>query len=120
MVADLVHESPLGKSDHHCVLNLKYKCYYELSEGKVQRWNFHKGDYAKMRENMSFKCDTVLLEKDLSSPNELLGAFMDKFNEAKEKCIPRINSKANKKAKKHNYLPLDEKTISEIKKKHRC
>ena len=46
---------------------------------------------------MSINCDTVLLEKDLSGPNEILGAFIDKFNEAKEKCIPRINSTANKK-----------------------
>ena len=46
--------------------------------------------------------------------------FMTKFNEAKNKYIPHINTKASKKAKKHNYIPLDTKTIQKIKKKHRC
>ena len=46
--------------------------------------------------------------------------FRTKFNEAKNKYIPHINTKASKKAKKHNYIPLDAKTIQKIKKKHRC
>ena len=35
---------------------------------------------------------------------------MTKFNEAKNKYIPHMNTKANNKAKKHNYIPLDAKT----------
>ena len=31
-----------------------------------------------------------------------------------------MNTKANNKAKKHNYIPLDAKTVQKIKKKHRC
>jgi hypothetical protein len=31
-----------------------------------------------------------------------------------------MNTKASNKAKKHNYIPLDAKTIQKIKKKHRC
>jgi hypothetical protein len=30
-----------------------------------------------------------------------------------------MNTKANNKAKKHNYIPLDAKTIQKIKKNHR-
>jgi hypothetical protein len=45
---------------------------------------------------------------------------MTKFNGAKNKYIPHMNTKANNKAKKHNYIPLDAKTIQKIKKKHRC
>jgi hypothetical protein len=44
---------------------------------------------------------------------------MTKFNEAKNKYIPHMNTKANNKAKKHNYIPLDAKTVQKIKKKHR-
>jgi hypothetical protein len=45
---------------------------------------------------------------------------MTKFNEAKNKYIPHMNTKASNKAKKHNYIPLDAKTVQKIKKKHRC
>jgi hypothetical protein len=38
---------------------------------------------------------------------------------AKQKNIPKINSKKVSKAKKHNYLLLDEKTLKKIRKKHR-
>ena len=31
-----------------------------------------------------------------------------------------MNTKASNKANKHNYIPLDTKTIQKIKKKHRC
>jgi uncharacterized membrane-anchored protein YitT (DUF2179 family) len=40
--------------------------------------------------------------------------FMTKFNEAKNKYIPHMNTKANNKAKKHNYIPLDAKTVQKI------
>ena len=43
---------------------------------------------------------------------------MEKFNKAKSECIPKIISKIYNKAKMHNYIPLDEKTITKIKKKH--
>jgi hypothetical protein len=46
--------------------------------------------------------------------------FMTKFNEAKNKYIPHMISQAIKKAKKHNYIPMDAKPIQKIKKKHRC
>jgi hypothetical protein len=46
--------------------------------------------------------------------------FMTKFNEAKNKYIPHMNTKTSNKANKHNYIPLDAKTIQKIKKKLRC
>ena len=42
------------------------------------------------------------------------------LNEAKNNYVPRTNSKAKSKAKKHKFIPLDDKTIKKIKKKHRC
>ena len=46
--------------------------------------------------------------------------FLHIYESAKKKYIPLVNTKACKKAKKHNYLPLDKKTVEKIKKKHRC
>ena len=64
-------------------------------------------------------CDWETLLKD-KSPDRKFDIFLEKINIAKEKCIPQTNSRAGKKAKKHNYIPIDEKTIKKIKKKRRC
>jgi hypothetical protein len=70
-----------------------------------------------MAEEMNYDWETLLKDK---SPDRKLYIFLEKFNIAKEKCIPQTNSRAGKKAKKHNDIPLDEKTIKKIKKKRRC
>jgi cell division protein FtsI/penicillin-binding protein 2 len=72
-----------------------------------------------MAEEMNYDWETLLKDK---SPDKKFDIFLEKFNIAKEKCIPQTNSRAGKKAKKHKYIPvpLDEKTIKKIKKKRRC
>lgn len=116
MVDRIVHESPLGRSDH-CALPFKFNCYYEIKANAMQRWNFYKGDYTEMAKKMDFDWKITLSEKDPDTSFEL---FLKAFERAKEKCIPKCSSKAGTKAKKHNYLTLDERTIQEIKHKHRC
>ena len=54
------------------------------------------------------------------STSQQLEIFMNIINGAKNKYVPRTNSKAKSKAKKHKCIPLDDKTIKQIKKKHRC
>jgi endonuclease/exonuclease/phosphatase family metal-dependent hydrolase len=51
MVDRIVHESPLGRSDH-CALLFKFNCYYEIKGNAIQRWNFYKGDYTEMAKKM--------------------------------------------------------------------
>jgi hypothetical protein len=116
MVDRIVHESPLEHSDH-CGLLFKFNCYYEIKGNAIQRWNFYKGDYTEMAKKMDFDWKTTQSEKDPDTSFEL---FLKAFERAKEKCIPKCSSKAGTKARKHNYLPLDERTIQEIKHKHRC
>jgi hypothetical protein len=70
-----------------------------------------------MAEEMNYDWETLLKDK---SPNKKFDIFLEKFNIAKEKCIPQTNSRAGKKANKHNYIPLDEKTIKKIMKKRHC
>ena len=48
MIDELVHESPIGKSDHS-VLTLKYKCYAEIAEGRMTKYYYGKGDYESFR-----------------------------------------------------------------------
>ena len=63
---------------------------------------------------MNIDWDNILVDEN---PNKLFDIFLDKFNLAKQKNIPKINSKKVSKAKNHNYLPLDEKTVKKIRKK---
>ena len=48
MIDELVHESPIGKSDHS-VLTMKYKCYAEIAEGRRTKYYYDKGDYQGLR-----------------------------------------------------------------------
>ena len=50
----------------------------------------------------------------MANMKNLLDIFMTKFNEANNKYIPHMNTKASNKAKKHNYIPLDAKTVQKI------
>ena len=116
MIESICHESPLGHSDH-CVLKFKFKCYQDRSQEQTQRWNYYKGDYVNMQKELDIDWDNLF---EGLKPNQMIDLFLSKYNEARQKHIPIINSKAGVKAKKHNYLPLDDKTVAKIKKKHRC
>jgi hypothetical protein len=116
MIDEIIYSSPLGSSDH-CGLEFVFKCYYELKENKSERWNYFKGDYDNMKNELNQDWDNLLNGKSTSQQLEI---FMNIINEAKNKYVPRTNSKAKSKAKKHKCIPLDDKTIKQIKKKHRC
>ena len=111
MVDRIVHESPLGRSDHSSLL-LKFNCYYEIKGNAIQRWNFYKGDYIEMANKMDFDWKTALSEKDPDTSFEL---FLKAFERAKEKCIPKCSSKAGTKAKK-KQLPVNHWTNGQFRK----
>jgi hypothetical protein len=84
----------------------------------LERWTFFKGNYDLMRNEMNIDKDNILVDEN---SNKLFDIFLDKFNLAKQKSIPKINNKKVSKAKKkHNYLPLDGKAVKKIRKKHRA
>jgi hypothetical protein len=105
MIEELNYASPLGNSDRFS-LEFVLKCYCEETSCKTERWNYFKGDYTNM--NTFLQCDWNDILKGPSSMRQ------------NNKYIPHMNTKASNKAKKHNYIPLDAKTIQKIKKKHRC
>jgi hypothetical protein len=116
MIEELNYTSPHGNSDH-CSLEFVLKCYCEEKSCKTERWNYFKVDYTNM--NTFLQCDWTDILKGKNAGQQF-DIFMTKFNEAKNKYIPHMNTKPSNKAKKHNYIPLDAKTIQKIKKKHRC
>ena len=69
-------------------------------------------DWDKILTKLDLDRDKILTD---GNPNKLFNIFVEKFNKTKSECIPKIISKIYNKAKMHKYLPLDEKTIKNIK-----
>ena len=51
MVEEIVHESPLGKSDYSA-LNITLKFYTEVSASKMMKYYYEKGAYENMRNKL--------------------------------------------------------------------
>ena len=107
MIDAIIYSSPLVSSDHYG-LEFVFKYYFELKENKSERWNYFKGDYDNMKNELNQDWDNLLNGKSTSQQLEI---FMNIINEAKNKYVPRTNSKSKYKAKKHKVIPLDDKTI---------
>ena len=104
--------SPLGHSDH-CVITFKFRCYFEQINTSTERWNFSKGYYDLMRNEINIDWDNILVDEN---SNKLFDIFLDKFNLAKQKSIPKINNKKVSTAKK-NVSTLGRKSSKEDQKK---
>jgi hypothetical protein len=85
MVDDTRITSPLGHSDH-CVITFKFRCYFEQINTSTERWNFFKGNYDFMRNEINIDWDNILVDENSN-------IFLDKFNLGKQKSIPKINNK---------------------------
>ena len=112
MIDNLHVKDPHGHSDH-CVMEFQFKCYFEQCNISEDRWNYFKGNYEEMKKKLDLDWDKILTD---SNPNKLFNIFVENFNKAKSECIPKIISNIYNKAKTHTYVPLDEKTITKIKK----
>ena len=51
MLKDLVYWSPLGKSDHS-ILAFNFNCYTLGNSRWQQKYNFNKGDFNSIRDNL--------------------------------------------------------------------
>ena len=77
-------KSPLGHSDH-CVIKLKFKCYYKIEEDSTQRWNYFKGDYQQMNNELDIQWDEILHGL---SPDEMTKKFLEIYETAKKNAFP--------------------------------
>ena len=116
MVQDVHYLSPLGHSDH-CVIQFTFRCYFDPCTNVIRKYNFFKGNYVGMSQRLDCNWETLLQGDDV---NKLTDKFMQLFNQAVNEFVPSTNPQKIIKAKKHNYLPLDDKIVSMIKRKHRC
>ena len=113
MVDSILHESPLGKSDH-CVLIITFICYAELVNTKRMKYYYDKGDYEAMRR----KCNSINWDEVLSGDtiDEQWKGLKDTIKMLEEEFIPhRMVGSCNRHKGK---IPLDEASVRKIKKKH--
>ena len=112
MVDSILHESPLGKSDHS-VLVIKFICYAELVNIKRMKYYYDRGDYEGMRSKCkSINCDEVLSGDTIDEQWESLKAIIKMLE---DEFIPhRMVGSCNRHKGK---IPLDEASVTKIKKK---
>ena len=113
MVENLEYVSPLGTDDHK-VLAFQYNCYCSHSKGTSVHFNYYKGDYESMREELSINWENELGNNDV---NIMLQKFMDMANSATERYIPK--SKPFPRITERT-VPLCKNTVEAIKRKHRA
>ena len=109
-VVNVEYLDPLGSSDH-IVIRFEYRCYFEYEKHNFERLNYYKGDYESMRKELDIDWDSELKDNDAVS---MLNIFMDKFNSAIDKHVP--------KSKNRNIIgntPLSKEAVLSIKRKHR-
>ncbi|KAI8493802.1 hypothetical protein Bbelb_281490 [Branchiostoma belcheri] len=87
MIAEIDARPPLGKSDH-IVMSFTFKCYAERTNTSTNTYQYHKGNYTKMKEELSEDW-----EKKLNNLNveECWEVFSHKVKTAVEENIPKTN-----------------------------
>ena len=113
MVDSIIHESPLGKSDHS-VLVIKFICCAELLNIKRIQYYYDRGDYEGSRgKYKSINWDEVLSGDTIDEQWESLKAIIKMLD---DEFIPHrmVGSCKSHKGK----ISLDEASVRKIKKKH--
>ena len=85
MVDDIIHESPLGNSDHS-VLVFDYVCYAQIADHKQLRFFYNNGNYSSTRDVMS-NCNwyNVLGTGDI---NEQWACLKDYIKKCENEFVP--------------------------------
>ena len=95
MIQEVSHRPPLGRSDH-CSLHVDLSIQSEPHKSKrPDQYNMYKGDFIKMRENLSAVNWTDLLED--KNCNETWSTISKKLYDEMEECIPKAHHKGRRK-----------------------
>jgi hypothetical protein len=113
-VDSVLHEAPLGKSDHAVIvtkLNIDSKT--NLNTGPKRRYN--KGDYNNLRKELNIDWERQMRQCE-GDVEQMWQAFRTKLEAAVEASIPQTKPNIKKNSRQ---VPLDKKTLKKIKKKNR-
>ena len=109
-IGSIEYLDPVGASDH-CVLKFEYMCYFKYTENAIERLNYYKADYDALRQELDIDWNAELDDKNTC---EMLHAFMNKFNQAVNKHVPKSKPKSIK-----NTMSVSKETLQSIRRKHR-
>ena len=114
LMSDIDYLSPLGKSDHCCLL---LSCEVFLKEKIfVPKLNFKKGDYINLNSFILDSLSKILIDPSLLSIDDLWTEFVSIIREGTLQYIPFFKVNGNK-TKGHIILPSNLRQM--IKRKHR-
>ena len=117
MIKNLVQEAPLGKSDHS-VLRFTVKCTPEKQPPQIKSY-YEKADYKKMIDMFN---ESKWEEKILEFPDDVEAQwklFRDIYSAAEKECVPKKKVFVDGVFNKKLSVPLDEKNLAKLKKKHK-
>ena len=114
IISSVSYNSPLGKSDH-CVLSVEYDCKLDENNWCKYRYNYERGNYSKMHQDLDINWEK-LFSSIAGDVNEYWENFLSIFNESQENNIPK--KCVSNRSRKHK-IPLDKKSISQIRRKNR-
>ena len=113
MVSNIVHESPLGASDHACI-TFSFNCYLDITNSTLKKPDFHKANYNKINDALGkVNWEEVLEGKNVEDTWEQIN---QEVNKANKDNVPL--KQATPKMKKKFLTPLDQNALRKIKKKH--
>ena len=111
-VSDILNMSPLGKSDHSVI---QCTCNFSLSFQHAEKLNFNKGNYAALRDNVSYNLSHIA---DYIDINTEWCSFKKIIDDAVSNFIPCIAGDTWKKKSSWKF-PLPRDSVKLINKKHR-
>ena len=117
-IADIIHQAPLGKSDHS-VITFKFQCYLDYSKPK-KKYLHHKADWNGMKADLEM---SEWAEKFVSLPKEdnpeaLWQEIKSKIEYLKVKYVPVSKSTGKPTWHEKGNIPIDKRLQEAIRKKH--
>ena len=115
--SDIVHQSPLGKSDH-AVISFNYHCYLDFSKPKTC-YQYHKADFDGMVEELESSNwkETFMQEASNKGPESLWQILKSKLIELRNKFVPTLVIKTGIENMKGSF-PISKSLQRAIKEKH--
>ena len=101
---------PVGASDN-CVLKFENMCYFKYTKNAIEKLNYYKADFDALRQELDIDWNAELDDKNTC---EMLNAFMDKFNQAVNKHVPKRKQKST-----NNTMSVSKETLQSIRREPR-
>ena len=114
-IENIIHESPLGKSDH-AVLLIESQI-KKAEKAQIDRYALSKGDYNALRSALQIDWATTLLSHN-TNIDKMWKVFKDVLQTAIDEHIPLVNNSFQTFKKESWKFPLDKTVRSKISKKH--